>query len=141
MEPLASVFTDLVMQLKLLTLSGQGGNHNYNGKERNGWWMGSNNGHRWHTADHYHKREEPNKDHHHRSSSRHNGHQWGYKDGHKINTSRRPHAQINKVESGSECNAECLAMSDIEEHLEAEIEPVPASIKTKLPLSRHGTCI
>ena len=74
MEPLTRLFTDLVMQLKLLSPSGQGGNPNYDRKVRNGWQMGSNNGHRWHTADHYHRREEPNKDHPHRSSSRHNGH-------------------------------------------------------------------
>ena len=49
-------------------------------------------GHRWHTADCYHRREKPNKDHHYRSSLRHNSHQWGYKDGHINNTSRSPHA-------------------------------------------------
>ena len=129
-EPLSRLFTDLITQLKLLTPSGQGGNPNYDGKIRNGQWMGSNNGHRWHTADHHHRREESNKDHHHRSSSRHNGHQWGNKDGHKNNFLRRPHTRINEVESGSECNSECSAMSDIEEHLEEEVEPVPASIKT-----------
>ena len=36
---------------------------------------------------------------------------------------------MNEVKSGSECNSECLAMSDIEEHLEEQVEPVPTSIK------------
>ena len=99
--------------------------------------MGSNNGHRQHTADHYHRGEETNKDGHHRSSFRHNGHQQGNKDVHQNNFSRRLYGRINEVESGSEYNSECSAMSDIEEHLEEEDEPVPASIKTKLPFSRH----
>ena len=54
---------DLVAQLKLLTPSVQGGNSNYDGKVRNGWWTGSNNGHRWHANDHHHKKEEPYMDH------------------------------------------------------------------------------
>ena len=103
------------------------GNPNYEGKVRNGQQMGSNNGHRQHANDHYHKKEEPNIDHHHRSSFRHNGHQWGSKDGHKCNFSRRPHARIYEVESNSECNSECLTRFDIEEHLEEEVEPVPNS--------------
>ena len=82
-EPLTRLFTDLVTQLKLLTPSEQVGNPNYAVKVRNGWQMGSNNGHRWHTNDHYHKKEDPNIDHHHRSSFRHNDHQWGNKDCHK----------------------------------------------------------
>ena len=119
-EPLTRLFTDLVTQLKLLTPSGRGGNPNYDGKERNGQQTGSSNGHRWHTADHYHRREVPNNDHPHRSSLRHNGHQWGNKDGHKNNSSKRPHSRISEVESGSECNSECFAMYDIEEHLRGE---------------------
>ena len=53
-EPLTRLFTDLVTQLKLLTPSGQSCNPNYDGKVRNGWQTGSNNGHRWHSNDHYH---------------------------------------------------------------------------------------
>ena len=129
MEPLTRLFTDLVTQLKLLTPSGQGGNSNYDGKISNGWWTSSNNGHRWHANDHYHKRQEPIKDHHHRSSFIHNGHQWGNKDGHKSNFSRRPYARIYEVGSNGECNSECLTRFDIEEHLEGEIEPVTTSPK------------
>ena len=129
MEPLTQLFTDLVTQLKLLVSSGQGDNPNHDGKIRHGCQTGSNNGPRQHANDHYQKRDEPHKDHHYRSHFRHNGHQWGHKDGHKGNSSKRPHARINEVESGSECTLECLAMSDIEEHLEEEVEPVPASPK------------
>ena len=74
MEPFTRLFTDLVAQLKLLTPSGQVGNPNHEGKVRNGQWTGSNNCHRQHANDHYHKKEEPNIDHHHRSSFRHSGH-------------------------------------------------------------------
>ena len=129
MEPLTRLFTDLVTQLKLLSPSVQGGNPNYDGKVRNGWQTGSNNGHRWHANDHYHKKEELYMDHHYRSSFRNNGHQWGNKDGHKSNFSRRPHARINEVESNSECNSECSTRSNIEEHLEEEVEPVLTSPK------------
>ena len=125
MEPLTRLFTDLVTQLTLLTPSGQGGDPNYDAKIRNGLQTGSSNGHRWHTNGHYHKREEPNN----RSSFRHNGHHWGNKDGHKSNFSRRPHTRINEVKSNSECDSECLTMSNIEEHLEEEVEPVPTSPK------------
>ena len=65
----------------------------------------------------------------HRSSLRHNGYQWDNKDGHKSNFSRKPYTRINEVDSNSECNSECLTMSDIEEHLEEEVEPVPTSPK------------
>ena len=128
-EPLTRLFTGLVKQLKLVTPSGQGGNPNYDGKVMNGRWMGSNNGHRQQTNDHYHKREEPNKDYHHRSSFRLNGHQWGNKDGHTSNFSRRPHTRINKVKSDNECDSEFSTMSNIEDHLEEEVEPVQTSPK------------
>ena len=128
-EPLTRLFMDLVTQLKLLTPSVQGGSPNYNGKLRNGWWTGSNKGHRWHANDHHHKKEEQYMDHHHRSFFRNNGHQWDNKYGHKSNSSRMPHARINEVESNSECNLECLTRSNIEEHIDEEVEPVPTSPK------------
>ena len=139
MEPLTRLFTDLVAQMKLLTSSGHGSHGStpiYNGKDRNGQqWMGFHSNHRWLTIDKYHKREEPNQDHHidhhHKASSRHNGHQWGSSNGagNKGNFSRRPHTRIQEIESSSECNSECSVMSDLEEHLEEEVAPVPASPK------------
>ena len=83
MDSLTRLFTDLVAQLKLLTPSGHdshGGTSTYDGKGRNGQWqMGFHNGHRWHTNDSYHRREEPNQDCHIDSHCkeyfRHNGHQ------------------------------------------------------------------
>ena len=128
MEPLTRLFADLVKQLKLLTPSGQGGNPKYDGKTRNDQQTDSNSGHKQHANGHYQKREVPSKDCHHRPSFQHNGHQWGI-DGHRGNFSQRCHARINEVESGSECNSECLGLSDIKEHLEEAVEPVPTLIK------------
>ena len=59
MKPLTRLFADLVMQLKLLIPSGQGGNPRYDGKTRNDWQTGSNNGHRHHANSHYHKGRYP----------------------------------------------------------------------------------
>ena len=132
MEPLTRLFTDLVVQLKVLTPSGQGshgGTPNCDGKGRNGWWMGFCNGHRQHTNDHFHKWEEPHKDHHHKTPFRHNGHQWGSKDGHNSNFSKKPPTRIHEIESDSECNSECSAKSNLEEHLEEGAQPVPTSPK------------
>ena len=135
MEPLTRLFTDLVAQLKLLIPSvhgPHGGTPTYDRKGRNGQWQtGSNNGHRHHTNDSYHKREDPNQDHHidchHKSSSRHNGHQWSSRNGtgNKNNFSSSQHTRIYEIGYGSECNSECLVMSNLKEHLEEEVAPVP----------------
>ena len=49
--------------------------------------------------------------------------------GHKSKYIKRPHTTIRKVESGSECDSECLAASDFKEHLEEEAVPTPVSPK------------
>ena len=127
MEPLTRLFTDRVAQLKLQTPSRQGsycGTPIYDSKGRNGQqWMAFHNGHRWHANDSYHKREEPNQDcnidHHHKAPFKHNDHQWGSRDGagNKSNFSRRPHTRIHEIDSRSECNSDCLVMSNLEELL------------------------
>ena len=139
MELLTRLFIGLVAKLKLLTPSGQGshrGTPTYDGKGRNGQWqMGFHNDHRWHTNNSYHKREEPNQDchidFHHKAPFRHNGHKWGSRDsiGNKSNFSRGHHTRIHEIGSSSECNSECSVMSDLEEHSEEEVVPVPASPK------------
>ena len=139
MEPLTRLFTDLVAQLKLLTPSGHGshgGTPTYDGKGRNGQrQMGFHNGHMQHTNDSYHNREEPNQDCHidchHKAPFRHNGHKWGSRDGTgtKGNFSRGCHTRIHEIGSGSEWNSECSVMSNLEEHLEDEVLPLPTSPK------------
>ena len=139
MEPLTRLFADLVVQLKLLTPSGQGANPKYDGT-RNDWQMGSNNGHRQHANCHYQKREVPSKDCHHRPSFQHNCHQWGI-DGHRGNFSQRHHARINEVKSGSECNSEGLAMSNIEEHLGEDSACVNLNKKLGCPIKTWNACL
>ena len=139
-KPLARLFTDLVTQLKLLTPSGQGGNPNYDGKVRNGWQTNSNSGHRWHANGHYHKKEEANIDHHHRSSIRHIGHQQGNKDGHKNNFSRRPHTRIN--EGAGRCITSYDCYNSL--HPKYKTELFPSSVKIRAAndtfTSNRGEC-
>ena len=124
----------------MLTSSVQGDNPNYDGKVRNGQQMGSNNGHRWHTNDHYHKRRNPT---------------WTAAIGHPPETMDTNRAikmatkaisqeglMPGSMKSVSECNSECLTTSNIEEHLEEEVEPVPTSPKNYVaPLRTWNTCL
>ena len=148
MEPLTRLFTDLVARLKLLTQSGHGshgGTATYDGKSRNDQQqIHFHNGHRQHTNDSYHKREDPNQDchidHHHKAPFRHNGHEWGSRDGtgNKNNFLRGHHNRIHEIGSSSECDSEFSAMSNLQEHLDEEVAPLTASPKAKLSLSSHG---
>ena len=150
MGPLTRLFTYLMKQLKLLTTAGHdshGGTPIYERKGRNGQQqMSFHNGHRWHTNNSYHKGEEPYQDCHidcHlKASFRHNGHQWGSRDGtgNKSTFSRRHHTRIHEIESGSKCDSECLVMSDLEEHLVEEGAPVPASPKKLSCPSQDMVC-
>ena len=107
MEPLTRLFMNLVAQLELLTPSGHGSHGRIPTHDGKGWncqqWMGFHNGHRWHTNDSYHKREEPSQDHHidchHKAPFRHNGHKWGSRDGtgNKGNFSRGCHTRSMKL--------------------------------------------
>ena len=70
-------------------------------------------------------------DHCHKITFRHNGHQWGSRDGvgNKNGFTKRLHTRIHEIESGSECDSECSVTSDPEEHLEEEAEPTLAIVK------------
>ena len=138
MEPLTRLFTDLVEQLKLLTLSGHSpdnGPPNYEGNGRHGHKrMAFHNSHRQHGNGNYHRQDNAQKDHiidhHHWTSFKRNGHQDS-RDGvvTKGKFTKIPHTRIHKIESDSDCDSEYSVALDLEDHLEEEAVPTPVTSK------------
>ena len=139
MEPLTMLFADLVEQLKLLTQSGHSphnGLPNYKGNGRHGHeQMGFHNSHRQHGHGNYCRQDNAQKDHGidhcHQTSFKWNGHQWDSRDSvvNKCKFTKRPHTGIHEIESGSECDSECLVASGFEDHMQEEAVATPVSSK------------
>ena len=97
--------------------------------------MGFHNGNRQNGNSNYHRQNNAQKncsiDHCHWTSFTWNGQHQDNRDGVGIKSSytKRPHTRIHKIESGTECDSQCLVASDFEEHLEEETVPTPASSK------------